>query len=397
MDGKLFLGQYLILVMVLLGQLHGYESCIQKESKALLELKKYIISRSQEKFSNNILPSWTNDTKSDCCQWEGIDCSRISSRVITLSIGRLFPKESYPLNLSMLHPFEEIRNLSLSSDRYNSQFNGFFDNIEGYKSLGRLRNLEILDLSFNQFNNSILPFLDAATSLTTLSLQNNNIYGPAKVVCQMRKLRELNLRGNHFWGQLPSCLGSLNNLRVLDLSSNQFTGNLPSSFSNLESLEYLSLSDNNFKGLFTLRPLTNLTRLKVFKLSSSDMVQVKTESTWQPKFQLSVAVLRSCSLEKIPSFLMYQKNLGLVDLSNNRLSGHIPTWLLENNQELEVLQLQNNSFTLFQMPAMVHNLQVLDISTNGIESFPDDIGRALPNMVHLNGSSNGFQGYFHCL
>ncbi|CAH8349182.1 unnamed protein product [Eruca vesicaria subsp. sativa] len=125
------------------------------------------------------------------------------------------------------------------------------------------------------------------------------------------------------------------------------------------------------------------------------MVKVETESTWQPKFQLSVAVLRSCSLEKIPWFLMYQKNLSLVDLSYNRLSGHIPTWLLENNQQLEVLQLQNNSFTLFQMPTtIVHNLKVLDISTNGIESFPDTIGRSLPNMVTLNGSSNGFKGYF---
>ncbi|CAF1697670.1 unnamed protein product [Brassica napus] len=59
----------------------------------------------------------------------------------------------------------------------------------------------------------------------------------------------------------------------------------------------------------------------------------------KPKFQLSVALLRSCSLEKIPSFLVYQKNLRLVDLSSNKLSGHIPTWLLANNSELELLEI----------------------------------------------------------
>lgn len=210
----------------------------------------------------------------------------------------------------------------------------------------------------------------------------------------MKNLRELDLRGNQFVGQLPLCLGSLKKLRVLDLSSNQFNGNLPSSFSRLESLEYLSLSANNFTGLFSLSPLTNLTELKVFKLSStSHMLQVETVSIWQPKFQLSVLVLRLCSLEKIPSFLMYQKSLRQVDLSSNRLSGNLPTWLLVNNPKLEVLRLQNNSFTVFQMPTIVHSLRVLDFSANDIGGvLLDNIGHTLPNLVHMNGSNNELHG-----
>ena len=196
------------------------------------------------------------------------------------------------------------------------------------------------------------------------------------VVCDMKNLRELDLSQNNFIGQLPPCLNASNKLRVLDLSSNHLSGNLPSTFSSLESLEYLSLLDNNFTGLFSLNPLTNLTKLKVFKLSStSDMVRVETERSWQPKFKLDVVVLRFCSLEKIPSFLVYQKNLRLIDLSNNRLSGNIPTWILENNLELQVLRLQNNSFTNFRMPTIVHSLQVLDFSSNDIRLFPDNIGR----------------------
>ncbi|CAH2065559.1 unnamed protein product [Thlaspi arvense] len=279
-----------------------------------------------------------------------------------------------------------------------------------FKELKNLTNLELLDLSQNNFNGSMaelihlqnLKALDLKlknlTNLEVLGLAGSRFRGPIpmKVVCEIKNLRELDLSSNHFTGQISLCLGSLNKLRVLDLSFNQFSGNLPSSFSNLESLEYLSLTNNNFTGLLSLNPLANLTKLKIFKLSStSNMVQVETESTWQPKFQLTVVVLQFCSLEKTPFFLVYQKNLRLVDLSGNRLSGNIPTWLLVNNPDLEVLQLQTNSFTIFQLPNRVHNLQVLDVSANDIgELFPDNIGRVLPNLVHINCSNNGFQGYF---
>lgn len=102
----------------------------------------------------------------------------------------------------------------------------------------------------------------------------------------------------------------------------------------------------------------------------------------------------SLQLGEIPSFLEHQKNLRLIDLSNNRLSGKFPTWLLANNPELKVLQLQNNLFTIFQMPTIVHNLQFLDFSVNDISGLlPDNIGHALPNLVRMNGSNNGFQGH----
>ncbi|KAG7572190.1 Leucine-rich repeat [Arabidopsis suecica] len=465
MEGKLFSGQYLIWMILLLGQLHGYKSCIEKERNALLELKNSMISRRVVSVFDSVLPTWNNDTKSDCCRWKGIKCNHTSGRVNGLFFEDMYYNESPLLNLSLLHPFEELRTLNLSLG-----YNGFFDDIEGYKSLRRLRNLEILFLSNNRFNNSIFPFLNAATSLTSLYLRYNSMDGsfpfkelkdltnlelldlsenrfngsmpaelahlkklktlnlssnrffmslelqglknltnlevlglaenildqrpiPIEVVCEMKNLRELDLRGNNFVSQLPLCLGSLKKLRVLDLSSNQLSGNLPSSFSCLRSLQYLSLLDNNFTSLLSLNPLTNLTKLKVLKLS--DMVQVETESNWKPKFQLSVVILRLCSLEKIPSFLVYQNNLRLVDLSSNRLSGDIPTWLLANNRELEVLELQDNSFTIFQMPTIMHNLQVLDFSANDISGpFPDNIGHALPNLVHINASDNRFHGHF---
>ncbi|KAG7586988.1 Leucine-rich repeat [Arabidopsis thaliana x Arabidopsis arenosa] len=442
MEGKLFLGQYLIWVMILLAQLHGYKSCIQKERTALLELKEYLISRSREGAFDHVLTSWTNDTKINCCIWKEIKCNLTSGRVTRIAFGNLYLKESTLLNLSLLHPFEEVQSLNLSV----SNINGLFDDVEGYRSLRRLRNLEILDLSYNEFNKSIFPFLNAGTSLTTLFLQGNNMDGPFLVkelkdltnlelldisenrfnsylpvrdspalrklkalslsgnafsasrelqgVCELKNIQELYLNYNYL-RQFPLCLTSLTGLRVLDLSSNQLTGKLPSALANLESLEYLSLFDYNFEGHFSLGWLANLSKLTVFKLSSkANSLQVESESSWKPKFQLSFIVLRSCNLEKVPHFLLHQNDLRQVDLSDNNISGKFPSWLLANNTKLESLLLQNNSLTSFQLPKAAHNLLFLEVSVNEFNQLlPENIGWILPRLQFMNLANNSFQGY----
>jgi hypothetical protein len=132
MEGKLFLGQYLICVILLLGQLHGYKSCIEKERKALLELKAFLIPLNAGEWNDNVL-SWTNDTKSDCCQWMGVECNRKSGRITNIAFGIGFIIENPLLNLSLLHPFEDVRSLDLSSSRSceDCGFSGLFDDVEG--------------------------------------------------------------------------------------------------------------------------------------------------------------------------------------------------------------------------------------------------------------------------
>ena len=131
MEVKMCLCQNLIWVMLLMGQLHGYKSCIEKERNALLEFKKYLISQSIEEESNSVLPTWTNDTKSDCCLWEGLKCSRISGRVTEIAFGGLKLKDNSLLNISLLHPFEDVRSLNLSGEAPLNKFNGMFDDVEG--------------------------------------------------------------------------------------------------------------------------------------------------------------------------------------------------------------------------------------------------------------------------
>ena len=215
-------------------------------------------------------------------------------------------------------------------------------------------------------------------------------------ICKLRNIQELDLSHNKLVGQFPLCLTSLTELRVLDLSSNQLTGKLPPSLGSLKSLEYLSLFDNDFEGFFSLGSLTNLSKLRVLKLcSKSNSLQLVSDrdSSWKPKFQLDVIALRSCNLDKVPQFLLHQKELRHVDLSDNNISGNFPSWLLENNTKLKVLLLQNNSFTSFQVPKSPHHLLFMDVSVNKFNHLlPENIGWILPHLRYMNISNNGFQG-----
>ncbi|KAL0724135.1 hypothetical protein Bca4012_038734 [Brassica carinata] len=154
MEGKVFLGRYfLCVVLLLLGQIHGYKSCVETERKALLELKKYIISITKAYKSYSVLRTWTYDTKSDCCTWEGVICNQTSQRVTEIAFGTLDLKESSLLNLSLLHAFKDVRSLNLSKSRFSfldpieeggchgqkdNQFSGFFDVVEEEDSITTL-------------------------------------------------------------------------------------------------------------------------------------------------------------------------------------------------------------------------------------------------------------------
>lgn len=187
----------MIMIITISLQMHGYRSCIETERKGLLELKVY------GKFE---LPyDWPNDTASDCCRWERVECDLISGRVIGLFLNFTFNVPS-SLNLSLLYPFGELRILNLSNfwctewfdDIYGISFIlifiiffkndyayrqgqntdislAFYVYFVGYKSLGRLKKLEFLDFSYNGVNDSVLPFLSSSTSLKTLILRGNFI------------------------------------------------------------------------------------------------------------------------------------------------------------------------------------------------------------------------------
>ncbi|KAH9667079.1 Receptor-like protein 13 [Citrus sinensis] len=425
----------LLALIALLVQMHGYKACFNKERSALLD----------REYADEILTSWVDDGISDCCDWERVTCDATAGQVIQLSLdfARMFDfynsSDGFPiLNFSLFLPFQELQILDLSGN----YFDGWNEN-KDYDSSGSSKKLKILNLNYNNFNDSVLPYLNTLTSLTTLNLYYNRIGGlnpsqgnltnlevldlsanrisgslielapfrnlkvlgmrnnllngsvESKGICQLKNLTELDLRENNLEGQLPWRLSDLTGLKVFDISSNQLSGNLPSVIANLTSLEYLVLSDNNFQGEFPLSLLTNHSNLEVLRLLKvSNNLRFKTEN-WIPTFQLKVLQLPNCSLKVIPSFLLHQYNLKFLDLSSNKLVGNFPTWLMQNNTNLEVLRLSNNSFSgILQLPKVKHDfLRHLDISNNNlIGTLPQNMGTVLQKLMLIDISKNNFEG-----
>jgi hypothetical protein len=209
----------------------------------------------------------------------------------------------------------------------------------------------------------------------------------------MTSLQELDLSGNLFFGELPSCIGDLNSLGVLHVSDNLLTVRFPFfNFANTSSLAYLSLSHNQLEGMLSLSSFSKCIQLKNLGLSSSSTnFQVRAETLANMSMQLQVIELSNCNLNVnsgvLHSLLSRQHGLQTIDLSNNNLSGHFPTWLIENNIYLSYLNVQNNSLVgTLVLPSKVNNHLVwLDASCNMLnDNIPEDISTKLPNLHHLN-------------
>ena len=198
-------------VALVLFQTSGFNGCLENERIGLLDLKSFIKSVSDYQ-TETILVSWVDGKMSDCCRWERVQCNATTGRVIKLSLNDTTQFKPYTvydrlpsptLNLSLFHPFEELKNLDLSWN----QFEGWHEN-KAYDGFRFLKQLKMLDLSYNYFNATLLSYLNNLTSLTTLNLEFNNMGEGLKSAKQG--------------------LANLKNLKVLDLYGNQINGPLSS-------------------------------------------------------------------------------------------------------------------------------------------------------------------------
>ncbi|KAH9715298.1 Receptor-like protein 13 [Citrus sinensis] len=165
-----------------MNEMQGYKACLETERTALLAIKSFFISVSDVGYDDKILPSWVGEDDgmpSDCCDaWEGVMCNATTRRVMQLSLNYTRRLKYYDrtsasfMNMSLFHPFEELQSLDLSEN----WFTGIYEN-RAYDSFGSLKQLKMLNLGFNYVNDSILPYLNTLTSLTTLNLSYNKIEG----------------------------------------------------------------------------------------------------------------------------------------------------------------------------------------------------------------------------
>ncbi len=117
------------------------------------------------------------------------------------------------------------------------------------RELGRLTELQELDLSFSFLKGAIPTELGKLTSLTYLSLNKNQLTGAIpRELGLLTKLERVNLSHNKLKGTIPTELENLTKLIYLDLSCNQLTGQIPTELGKLTELRELRLSDNQLTG-----------------------------------------------------------------------------------------------------------------------------------------------------
>ncbi|KAL1061033.1 hypothetical protein V6Z11_1Z050000, partial [Gossypium hirsutum] len=309
------------------------DACLEHERIALLHLKPFFNYGNQ-------LKSWVEVKGSDCCKWERVECNTTTRRLIQLFLNSTnleFNVEYWYLNASMFLPFEELRSLYLSENAIA----GCIEN-EGFGKLSStLSNLEILDLSRNYLNDSILLSLSELSSLRYLDLSYNRFERSShprgfQWLSRLTKLETLYLSGNSLKNSILLHMRNLSSLKTLSLSGNQLGGKLLH-IQGLSSLKSLTLFNNRLQGSLDTKGtkaitlicigLSNLTNLKKLDLSGNQIESFQTFKDGGRKLELTH--LEELNLDgnhfntSVFASLNKLSNLKSLSISGNQLKGSI--------------------------------------------------------------------------
>ncbi|KAJ9559745.1 hypothetical protein OSB04_004905 [Centaurea solstitialis] len=265
-----------------------------------------------------------------------------SLRVLNLNDNNL---EGYFPALGMCLLWKNLEILDLS-----------FNHMKGFDRVSLLKKLKVLNLRYNDFNESFITSLSALPMLKSLDLSYNYHFErsfPAKELVHLTNLEELDLTENYF-NDTPSIqecmrLSGLKKLKSITLRYNNFKKSIISCLGAHPSLKSLDLSENNLGGSFPIQELLHLTNLEELDLSQNyfyDTPSVQECTRLSRLIKLKSISLQSNEFNKsIISCLGALPSLKTLDLSFNKLGGSFPIQELSNlSQDLEVLLLRYNEF-----------------------------------------------------
>ncbi|XP_059643454.1 receptor-like protein EIX1 [Cornus florida] len=265
-----------------------------------------------------------------------------------------------------------------------------------------LDGLETLDLSGTQLSGH---FPDAAHQIA----QSKNLVALVLISCflfghipeslgGLSTLQYFEVYNNSLSGHIPVSLGGLSSLKYLDIANNNLSGPVPESLGQLAKLEVVWISGNSLQGVISEVHFANLTRLRQFGGAANHLV-LQVGPTWVPQFQLDMLTLGSCQLgPQFPPWLQSQKNLAVLDLSNNGISDVIPNWFWNLSSKVYFLNLSRNHFhgEIVDMPLVFSISTIVDLSSNHFRGTLPHISSGAITLDLSNNSFSGSISHFLC-
>ncbi|KAL2330021.1 hypothetical protein Fmac_017602 [Flemingia macrophylla] len=277
-------------------------------------------------------------------------------------------------------------------------------------SFGNLTQLARLDIEHNNFNGCLSSFLANLTKLNTMRVGYNEFTADTiSWICKLSGIEDLRLDLINIGNKIPFCFANLTQLSVLSLSHNNLGGQIPSWIMNLTNLAFMNLDANNFQGevpnsLFRLENLETLYlnyNLLEGKLDIDKILMLKMLISVELSFnklslisgknpsnaslsQIQVLGLGSCNLNDFPHFLRDLTELSYLYLSENNINS-LPSWMWRKTS-LQGLVLSINSLTGKISPLICNlkSLVRLDLSYNNLTGMiPSCLGssRSLQDFV----------------
>ncbi|XP_034693104.1 receptor-like protein 34 [Vitis riparia] len=321
---------------------------------------------------------------------------------------------SGPLSKFSVVPFSVLETLDLSSN-----------NLEGPipVSVFDLHCLNILDLSSNKFNGTVLlSSFQNLGNLTTLSLSYNNLSINSSVgnptlplllnlttlklaSCKLRTLPDLStqsrfthldLSDNQIPGSIPNWIWKNGNGSLLHLNlSHNLLEDLQETFSNFTP--YLSILDLHSNQLHGQIPTPPQFSIYVDYSDNSFNSSIPDDIGIYISFTLFFSLSKNNITGVIPESICNASYLQVLDFSDNAFSGKIPSCLIQN-EALAVLNLGRNKFNGTIPGEFRHKclLQTLDLNENLLEG---NITESLANCKELeilNLGNNQIDDIFPC-
>ncbi|KAG9439446.1 hypothetical protein H6P81_019611 [Aristolochia fimbriata] len=228
------------------------------------------------------------------------------------------------------------------------------------KELGNLRSLVSLAFGINNFTGTLPEELGNLVNLEQLYIVSAGLSGEfPSTFAKLKNLVTVWASDNQFTGRIPDFIGNWRNLKALRLEGNSFEGPIPPSFANLSSLTDLRISDISKGNSSSLDFIKNIKSLGILilrnnRISGSIPPDIGEYQLFQhldlsfnnltgpiPNSLLNLRSLTYLFLgnNRLSGTLPSEKGRQLfaIDLSYNDLSGSLPSWVTEENLELNLV------------------------------------------------------------